>query len=80
MVERELATAGFELSSFRDFNRAAVPGWWWNGTVLKRRNFSRLQLKIFDLVVPLLRIFDRFLPWRGLGLIAVARRVEPTPK
>ena len=79
-LERELAAAGFELAESRAFNRAAVLGWWWNGKVLKRRNFSRVQLKIFDLVVPVLRIVDRFLPWRGLGLIAVARRVERTPK
>jgi len=79
MLERELAATGFELAGTRFFNRAAVFGWWWNGKVLKRRNFSRFQLKIFDLFVPLLRIFDRFLPWNGLGLVAVARRVERTP-
>ena len=58
---------------------AAVPGWWWNGKVLRRRSFSRLQLKLFDLAVPLLRRFDRFLPWNGLGLVAIARRVEDRP-
>jgi len=77
MLARELAAAGFELLGQRFFNRAAVPGWWWNGKVLRRRTFSRLQLKLFDLGVPLLRLVDRFLPWNGLGLVAVARRVEP---
>jgi len=76
MIERELAATGFELVEWRDFNRAAVAGWWWNGKILKRRAFSRLQLKLFDLAVPLLRRVDGFLPWRGLGLIAIARRVE----
>ncbi len=80
MLERELAATGFELVHGRFFNRAAVPGWWWNGKVLRRRSFSRLQLKLFDLAVPLLRLVDRFLPWNGLGLVAVARRVEqPAP-
>jgi len=79
MLARELATAGFELVEERFFNRAAVPGWWWNGKVLHRRTFSRVQLKIFDLAVPLLRLVDRFLPWNGLGLVAIARRVEESP-
>jgi SAM-dependent methyltransferase len=80
MLERELAATGFELEQQRFFNRAAVPGWWWNGKVLRRRSFSRLQLKLFDLAVPVLRHVDRLLPWRGLGLVAIARRVEkPAP-
>jgi 2-polyprenyl-3-methyl-5-hydroxy-6-metoxy-1,4-benzoquinol methylase len=76
MLERELAATGFELVRASFFNRAAVPGWWWNGKVLRRRSFSRVQLKLFDLAVPLLRLVDRLLPWRGLGLVAIARRVE----
>ncbi|MEO7794163.1 MAG: glycosyltransferase, partial [Thermoanaerobaculia bacterium] len=64
MLERELAATGFELVRTAFFNRAAVPGWWWNGKVLKRRSFSRVQLKIFDLAVPVLRRIDRLLPWR----------------
>src|SRR4029079_18260338 len=27
----ELQAAGFTAESFRDFNRASVPGWFWNG-------------------------------------------------
>ncbi|RMH17787.1 MAG: glycosyltransferase [Acidobacteria bacterium] len=77
MLEEELAAVGFEVERVEHFNRASVLGWWWNGKVLKRRRFSRLQLKIFDLLVPLLRRLDRFLPWRGLGLIAVARKPAP---
>ncbi|MEO8277886.1 MAG: bifunctional glycosyltransferase/class I SAM-dependent methyltransferase [Thermoanaerobaculia bacterium] len=79
MLQREFAATGFELVEWRYFNRAAVAGWWWNGKVLKRRTFSRIQLKLFDLVVPLLRRVDRFLPWPGLGLMAIARRVDAPP-
>ena len=71
---RELESAGFTVESCRDFNRAGVPGWWLNGRVLRRTRFSRVQLKIFNALVPLLRVIDRFLPWKGLGLLVVARR------
>ncbi|MGH9361091.1 MAG: class I SAM-dependent methyltransferase, partial [Thermoanaerobaculia bacterium] len=74
LLERELAETGFRLERLRDFNRAGVPGWWLNGRVLKRRHFSRAQLKLFNVLVPLVRRADRLLPWQGLGLIAVARR------
>jgi hypothetical protein len=59
-----------------DFNRASVPGWWLNGKIPKRREFSRVQLKVFDTAVPLLRRVDRLLPYGGQSLIAVARRLE----
>ncbi len=73
-LEAELTEAGFRIESCRGFNRSGVPGWLWNGKLLRRTRFSRWQLKIFDVLVPLLRRIDRVFPWPGLGLIAVARR------
>jgi SAM-dependent methyltransferase len=76
VLRRELERCGFTVESCGDFNRAAMPGWWWNGRVLRRRRFSRLQLKAFDVLTPIVRRLDRFLPWQGLGLIAIARRSD----
>ena len=73
-LRKELDEAGFEVQSLRDFNRAGVGGWWLNGKLLHRRHFSRAQLKVFDLLTPLLRRIDRALPWAGLGILAVARK------
>ncbi len=73
-LRRSLESAGFVVDELFDFNRASVPGWWFNGRVLKRRTFSRFQLKVFDTLVPLLRYVDRLLPYGGQSLIAVARR------
>jgi glycosyltransferase involved in cell wall biosynthesis/phospholipid N-methyltransferase len=74
MLVGELQRTGFTVELWQQFNRASVPAWWLNGKVLRRRNFSRVQLKGLDWMVPLLRGLDRLLPWPGLGLIAVARR------
>jgi len=74
MLQEEVSATGFELEGLFPFNRAAMPSWWLNGKVLRAKHFSRLQLKLFDLFVPLARRLDRYLPWPGLGLIAVARR------
>ncbi|MCP4203465.1 MAG: glycosyltransferase [bacterium] len=76
MLTEELESCGFEVEHLQGFNKASVPGWLWNGKVLRRRGFSRSQLKIFDWLVPILRRTDWLLPWKGLGLIAVAKRVD----
>jgi len=73
-LQDELTEAGFVVESLRDFNRFGVPGWWWNGKVLERRHFGRVQLKIFNGLMPILRHVDALLPWSGLGLLAIARR------
>jgi SAM-dependent methyltransferase len=70
-----LQRAGLNIETLFDFNRVSVPGWWFNGKVLKRKTFSRVQLKLFDLAVPIIRHVDRLLPYEGQSLIAVARRV-----
>jgi glycosyltransferase involved in cell wall biosynthesis len=66
-----LTKAGFDVSQMFDFNKLTVLSWYLNGKILKRKRFSRFQLKILEIIMPLLRIFDRYLPWGGLSLIAV---------
>jgi len=73
-LTEELQATGFTLEVLRDFNHSGVPGWWLNGKILKRRHFSRVQLKIFNMAVPVIRRLDRLAPWKGLGIIAVARK------
>jgi hypothetical protein len=62
---------GFRIETLFDFNRVSVPGWWLNGTLLKRNRFSRIQLKSLDMLMPILSRIDRFWPWTGVSLIAV---------
>jgi glycosyltransferase involved in cell wall biosynthesis len=73
-LAQELRSTGFTVEVLRDFNHFGVPGWWLNGKVLKRRHFSRGQLKVFNMAVPVIRKLDRMVPWKGLGIIAVARK------
>jgi len=79
-TEEELAAklkeAGFTIDKLFTFNRATVPAWFINGRIFKRKDFSRVQLKIFDSMVFILRKVDAWLPWKGLSLIAIARRPE----
>ncbi len=62
---------GFRVEHMADFNRMSVPGWLLNGKLLRRKRFSRLQLKILDTILPLARKIEGLWPWKGLSLIAV---------
>jgi glycosyltransferase involved in cell wall biosynthesis len=73
-LRSEIEEAGFEIETLFDFNRVSVPGWWLNGRMLRRNTFSRIQLKLLNTLIPVLRRVDRTLPWSGLSLIAVAER------
>jgi len=74
-----LKAAGFEIERMFTFNRISVPGWWFNGKILRRRHFGKVQLKLFDSTVLFWRLVDRFLPWQGLSLIAIGRRTGGSP-
>jgi hypothetical protein len=52
----------------------SVPGWWLNGKALHRKTFSRVQIKVLEAIMPLVRRIDRFWPWRGLSVIGIGVR------
>jgi glycosyltransferase involved in cell wall biosynthesis len=70
-LEQALKNAGFRVERVLDFNRFSVPGWWLNGRVLKRSTFSRVQIKIVNTLIPLLKRIDHIWPWSGLSLIGI---------
>ena len=74
MLAEELRSTGFEVEELRDFNHFGVPGWLLNGKILKRRHFSRNQLKLFNVLAPAIRRVDNLLPGAGLGIIAISRK------
>ncbi len=56
------------------FNFAGIFGWWFTGSVLKRRHIPKGQLKLFNKLVPLFRIMDKLvLHKKGLSVIAAAQ-------
>jgi glycosyltransferase involved in cell wall biosynthesis len=74
---RDLMTsAGFDVVDQRQFCKAGAAAWWLNGRVLRRRGLTPRQMIWFDRSWPLLRAFDRVLPWPGMSLICVGRKPQ----
>jgi glycosyltransferase involved in cell wall biosynthesis len=73
-LRAKLMDAGFEIENIRFLNRPAVPGWWLNSRVLKRRVMPKGQLRLFKWIMPLLKLEERNPPSFGLSLLALATR------
>jgi glycosyltransferase involved in cell wall biosynthesis len=75
-LRARMEQAGFRVEKILEFNRITRPGWYLNGRVLRRRDFGAIQLRLFDLLVPLWKRIDTALPWPAVSLIAIGVRTE----
>ncbi len=73
-LEQSLTDAGFRIEKLFDFNRFSVPGWWFNGKVLRKKKFSRVQLKVLNSMMPIMKRIDRWWPWGGLSIVGIGIR------
>lgn len=67
---------GFEVQYSKGFNFVSMFGWWLNAVVLKRNKMGKIQLKIFDMLVPMIRIAEIIFPLPGLSLIMVGKKSD----
>ncbi len=75
-LEQALQTAGYRLVKSQSFNSLAILAWWWNSCLLRSEQVGKLQIKVFDMLVPLLRVVESILPLPGLSLVCVAERAD----
>ena len=74
-LREHLEQAGFSIALLRYYNLPGVLGWWLNGRVLRQTVPPTGQLRLFNLLVPLVRAVERRLPMPlGLSLMAAAER------
>ena len=69
--------AGFQVEALLSFNRAGVLAWWLNGRLLRRKTFGIWQIKMLNLLTPIFRLLDSWLPLPPLSLIAVLNKGLP---
>ena len=75
-LRRLSEAAGFRVEELLRFNHFSSLFWWFSGRVLRRRTFSLLQMKVLNLLVPILKRIDPWLPLPPLSLIAVLTVAE----
>ena len=76
-------SAGFKVERVLKFNRTGVIAWWLNGKILRRRTFGLAQIRLLNLLTPLFRVLDPWLPLPPLSLIAIFRKEDgsaPMPR
>lgn len=72
LVER-FERAGFRIASVKEFNRFGVIGWWVN-KVLRRREVSPGQMRLYEWLLPLAKLVDKVGVGPGLSLIVVGEK------
>jgi len=70
-----LGQTGFQIEQMYQLNKIGTVSWWLFGKVLGRKAISRPALKLFDKTVWFWRRVDGLLPWPGLSLVAVAKKI-----
>jgi SAM-dependent methyltransferase len=70
MLEQE----GFRVEEIHQINKIGALSWWLYGKLLGRKRIHKPALKLFDKTVWFWRRIDAIIPWRGLSLIAIARK------
>lgn len=59
------------------FNVAGIPGWFFNGTVLRKRLIPDTQLQLFNKLIPVIRLADTITFHSiGLSVIGIARKTD----
>jgi glycosyltransferase involved in cell wall biosynthesis len=67
---------GYEIEELFTLNKIGVLGWWYRGKIAKQKAIGRFGLKAFNTLVPVFKLIDPLLPWKGLSLVIVARKPD----
>lgn len=70
--------AGFRVERILKFNRPGVVAWWLNGRLLRKKSFGLGQVRLLNLLTPIFRILDPWLPLPPLSIIAILRKEAET--
>jgi glycosyltransferase involved in cell wall biosynthesis len=69
----------YDIEECFSMNKVGVLGWWYRGKIAKQKAIGRFGLKAFNVLVPIFKIVDPILPWKGLSLVLIARKPQESP-
>lgn len=73
-LSKKMEDAGFEIVSCKGFNRVGGLGWRISGKILRKKTLSTGQMTLFEILVPLIRIAERFPFHTHNSVICIGRK------
>jgi glycosyltransferase involved in cell wall biosynthesis len=73
-LEEKVEGAGFQVERSFFFNKPGRVAWFLFNTIGRRRSLTTTQLRIYNLLTPLFRLWDKAVPGAGLSVIVIAQR------
>lgn len=74
-LKQLLQSQGFEVMRTWYFNLAGILGWFWSGTVMRKKTLPSGELKLYNKLVPLFKVMDKIVMNNiGLSVIGVGRK------
>jgi len=75
-LKNKLEAVGFKIIFLTYFNRIGILGWFLNSKILRKKRLPSFQLRIYNFLVPLLKL-EKFFPLPfGTSLLIVAEKSE----
>ena len=69
-----LEKCNFAINKKKNLNFLSIPGWYVNSVMLKRKKMSQWQIKIFDMLVFIMKRVEKIFPLPGLSLVCIAEK------
>jgi glycosyltransferase involved in cell wall biosynthesis len=69
-----LEECDFSVYKKSNLNFLSIPGWYINSVIFKRKKMSQWQIKIFDMLVFIMKRVEKILPLPGLSLVCIAEK------
>ncbi len=73
-LEGKMKEAGFTVEHQFYFNKAGKLAWFFANKIGKQKRITPFQLRVYNFLVPLFRIWDKVVPGTGLSTIAICRK------
>jgi SAM-dependent methyltransferase len=74
-LRQKLEARGFKIRHLSFLNGFGILGWFFNGTVMRRRLLPVRQVRIFNRLVPFQMRFEKIFPWMlGQSLVAIGEK------
>lgn len=80
MLDQLMVKNSLDIVHHQYFNFIGIFGWWFSGSVLKKKTIPEGQMKLYNMLVPIFRIVDKVIGRSmGLSVISVGKKTEIRP-